>query len=417
MMKEDLLKIVKWTERYTKTDMLYVIKNSFWLNSSSVLTSIFSFILSILIAKFIDKEVYGTYQFILSIGVIINAFTLTGMNVAITNSIAKGEDDGILISSVKYQIKLSFIPFIIGLILSCYYFINGNVLIFYGILIVAIAIPLTNAFNTWNAYLNGKKDFKSIFLYTQFVNIIYYLSLILVIIKFPNLILLVFISLFSNLISNLIIYKNIIKKFNIKEKSIQLQESLNYGRNLSLSNILPIIMLQSDNLIIFHLLGPKMLAIYLFASNIPDRFISLLRPLSNIAFPKISSIPDENLYSNVIDKTFKLFYLSLFFAILYFFISEPLFKIFFNQYLTSVKYSQLYMLSLVASMTYSLLLVALQTRKSKYIYIINVIYPFLSLSLIYIGTLKFQITGTIIAKILSNIILLIALIIFLKRHK
>ncbi len=409
-----ILNIIKWSERYTNTDMVYVIKNTFWLNLNSTITSIFSFVLSILIARFIDKDVYGTYQFILSIGIIVNAFTLTGMNTAITNAVAKGEDDGILISSVKYQIRLSFIPFIVGLLISIYYLTQNNTIIFIGVFIVSIMIPLTNTFNTWGAFLNGKKDFKKIFIYNQIINIAYYSSLIFIIIKYPKTLILVFVSLTVTMLANLFIYKSIAKEINSRYYS---QETIDHGRKLSISNILPIILMQADNLIVFHILGPKMLAVYLFASNIPERFIGIIRPLSNIAFPKISVLPNENLYQNILQKTKKMFLLSLIFAIFYILISEPLFKIFFSEYMESLRYSQYYIVSLVISMTSSLFFIALQTRKSKYIYAINIAYPIVSLAILYILTNNMQITGTIIAKILSSIILMLTLIFFLKRHK
>lgn len=409
-----ILNIIKWSERYTNTDMVYVIKNTFWLNLNSTITSIFSFVLSILIARFIDKDVYGTYQFILSIGIIVNAFTLTGMNTAITNAVAKGEDDGILISSVKYQIRLSFIPFIVGLLISIYYLTQNNTIIFIGVFIVSIMIPLTNTFNTWGAFLNGKKDFKKIFIYNQIINIAYYSSLIFIIIKYPKTLILVFVSLTVTMLANLFIYKSIAKEINSRYYS---QETIDHGRKLSISNILPIILMQADNLIVFHILGPKMLAVYLFASNIPERFIGIIRPLSNIAFPKISVLPNENLYQNILQKTKKMFLLSLIFAIFYILISEPLFKIFFSEYMESLRYSQYYIVSLVISMTSSLFFIALQTRKSKYIYAINIAYPIVSLAILYILTNNMQITGTIIAKILSSIILMLTLIFFLKRYK
>ena len=99
---------LRFLERYTKTDMVYLAKNSFWMNSNTVITSGFSFILSIAFAHLVSKETYGVYQFLISISSIIGGLTLIGMNSAVTQAVARGFE-GVLRESVKVQLKFGLL--------------------------------------------------------------------------------------------------------------------------------------------------------------------------------------------------------------------------------------------------------------------------------------------------------------------
>ena len=78
------------SEKYTKTDMLYLARGGFWLTLGQGLGIIAGLLLVIGFANLLPKEVYGNYKFILSLGGIIGAFTLTGMSIAVTQAVARG---------------------------------------------------------------------------------------------------------------------------------------------------------------------------------------------------------------------------------------------------------------------------------------------------------------------------------------
>lgn len=409
-MRSVLLNILKKTEKYTKTDMIYVVKNSFWINTNTIIITILSFITSVLIANLLTKETYGIYQFILSIGLIINSLTLTGMNIAVTQAVARGFD-GVLKSSIKLQLKLAFIPFLTGLLISIYYFLNNNKILSLGILLTSIIIPLTNALNTWSAYLNGKKDFKTLFSYNQIINFLYYGSLFFCIFIAKDAIYLVSITLIANLISNYIAYRFTNKKYKITGNEDG--NALDYGIKLSISGILPTIAIHIDNLIIFHFLGAQNLAIYLFASNIPERFMNFLRPISNIALPKMATQKPEEIAKTMKDKIFRFLLLSSFFGIVYVIISPFVFNTIFKQYTDSIIYSQIYIISLVISTISSLPMTSLYATKSKKVYILNIIHPIFSITVLYLFIYKFGIWGAIYGKILTNIFLLTSSVFFI----
>lgn len=397
--KNKIVKALKWSEKYTKTDMVYLAKGGFWLNANTVITSVFAFALSIAFAKLVPKEIYGTYQFVISISSIIGAFTLTGMNTAITQAVARGFE-GTFKKSVKIQIKYGLIPLILGFIGYLYYLLNQNSFLSISIIIVAIILPLTNALNIWTAFLSGRKDFKHFFIYNQIINLFYYSGMIGVIFIFPNALLLVLTNFVLGLIANLIVYKSINKRY--PPNNQYEEKATEYGKKLSLSNILPMIILNIDNIIIFHLLGPASLAVYTFASNIPDRFISLIRPVSSLALPKFSEKSVEEIKLLLPQKIFRLILLSILFGLFYILIAPFIYKIIFSQYLESIFYSQIYIVAVMISTLGSMSITALFATRSSKIYLFNIINPIFNITTIIVGAYTFGIWGVIFGRIIGN---------------
>lgn len=397
--KNKIVKALKWSEKYTKTDMVYLVKNSFWINANTIVVSIFSFILAIFLAKYLDQNAYGTYQFLLSIGSILGALTLTGMNAAVTQSVARGLE-GVFKRSIETQIKFGIIPFTAGLTASLYYLINGNNTISLSLFIIAILLPFANTLNTWLSFLNGKKDFKNVFLYSQIINLLYYLGMIICIFIFPNSLSLILANFLLLTISNFIVYKLVIK--NHKPNDIEEVEAIDYGKKLSLSNILPLVALSIDNIIVFHLLGGSALAIYAFASNIPERLGSLLRPITVVAFPKFSQKNPSEIREILPGKILKLLIISTIFGLIYVFSAPYLFEIFFPRYTESILYSQLYTIVIVISIVSSLPFMSLLATRSNRIFYINIINPIFNIAVLYYSIYTFGLIGAIIGKIAGS---------------
>lgn len=404
LLKSHIYTLLRQSEKYTQTDMVYVAKNSFWVNANTVILTLGSFLLSILFARFVSKDVYGIYQFILSIGMILGAFSLTGMNAAITHASARGFD-GILRTSVWVQLKFSIIPFVIGTGISLYYLIQGNTLLSAGVLITALLLPITNSCSAWSAYLAGKKAFKLSFLYNQISNILYYGGIIISIIFFPQALTLVLATLTANFLAHLITYVHVSKTYVSNTENDP--QALDYGKKLSVSNILPIIALHADNLIVFHLLGAQNLAIYAFASNIPERFMSFLRPLSTIALPKLAQKSSNDIKESVLNKIGKFFVLATLWGLVYIAIAPLAYKLLFPQYIDSLPYSMLYVVFSIISTVVTLPITALFASQSNKIFQFNIINPLVNILCIFVGGYVYGIWGVIIGRIIGNSISLV----------
>lgn len=403
-LKSHLYTLLRQSEKYTKTDMVYLAKNSFWTNANTIVTSILAFILSILFAQFVSKDTYGTYQFLLSLGSIIGGLTLMGMNNAVAQAVARGYE-GTFKKAIYEQLKFAYIPFTVGILGAIYYFIFENITLSASLLIIAILLPLSNVFNTWSAYLTGKSEFRHQFLYSQLFNIIYYGGLFLLIVTNPDTLPLVSLTYILMVIGNICAYTLVTRTH--KPRDISDDEAIDYGKKLSLSNILPMIVLNIDNLIIFHFLGPTQLAVYAFASNIPERLGGIIKQISTIALPKLAKKNESELSRTIPQKTKQLFFISLISGVAYVIIAPFIFNIFFPAYTNSVIYSQVYTLVIILSITTSLPLTAIFATRSSYIYSLNISHPIYSTVLILAGVYYFGLWGALIGKIISGIILLV----------
>jgi O-antigen/teichoic acid export membrane protein len=398
--KRKVVSGLRWAEKYAKTDMVYLVQNSFWVNANTVITSIFSFVLSVLFARYVSKDVYGLYQFLISISSVLGALTLVGMNSAVTQAVARGHE-GVFQASIKTQARYGFASFAAGSVVSLYYFLQGNHLLSFALLIISFSLPLTNALNTWSAFLSGRKNFRGQFVFNQAVNFLYYAGLIAAIIYKPQTLPIICAAFVTNLVSNFFVYKRIVKKYAPNQNMEA--EALDYGKKLSFSSILPMIALNLDNIAIFHLLGPTQLAVYAFASNIPDRLLGLLRPISTIAFPKLAAKHPAEVSKIISKRTFQFLGLSFLCGLIYVVCAPLLFKIFFPQYLTSVTYSQIYMLAVVISTAASLPITSLFATRSKTIFAFNIANPLFNIAVIYGLAYAYGIWGAIFGRIIGNV--------------
>ena len=64
--KEKIYKLLRKSEKWTHTDMIYLAKGGFWLTLGQIISSVSSFALAVAFANFLPKEVYGNYKYIIS---------------------------------------------------------------------------------------------------------------------------------------------------------------------------------------------------------------------------------------------------------------------------------------------------------------------------------------------------------------
>ncbi|MGH7174938.1 MAG: hypothetical protein ACREGR_01095, partial [Minisyncoccia bacterium] len=89
-LRGDAVRFLRWSEKYTKTDMVYLAGAGFWSNLNFVIVSVFALLLSIAFANFLPKDVFGLYQYLLSLSALLTAITLASMNFAVSQSVARG---------------------------------------------------------------------------------------------------------------------------------------------------------------------------------------------------------------------------------------------------------------------------------------------------------------------------------------
>ena len=107
LLRNKILQLLRWSERYTKTDMVYVAGGSFWIILGRIGVLTISFVTMMAFARWFPKEMYGTYQFVLAGIDIASIFALSGLNTTLIRSIARNSE-GALITVIKKKMKWSW---------------------------------------------------------------------------------------------------------------------------------------------------------------------------------------------------------------------------------------------------------------------------------------------------------------------
>jgi O-antigen/teichoic acid export membrane protein len=400
-MKQRLINLLKRSEKHTKTDMVYLASGAFWGNFNSVILAGLSFVASILFAHFLTKEHYGTYQYILSIASLIGATTLTGMNSAITRAVARGHE-GEYRKSVRYQIKASIVPFILGIAVAAWYYIHGNYALAIAFVWVAIFLPLGSAFNTWAALLGGRKMFRVGSYYGLFNNLLSSIPVLCAIYFTQDFLWVLGVNYYFVFLSSFILYK--FSLTHLKPNNTEDTETLPYGTHLSFMAILGTLAAQLDSFLIFHFIGSAALAIYSFATIIPERLAGILKFIPGIAMPKLAEKTEEEVRTIIKKKIWVFLALIGVVIVGYALLSPIVFKTFFPTYTDSILLTQVYSLSFLSLAAIMLQTALTSQRKTKELYVVNVTMPIVRIILLTSLLFFFGIWGLLWAQIISNVI-------------
>jgi O-antigen/teichoic acid export membrane protein len=402
------------SESFFKTDMVYLARGGFWLNSTVIFTSLFSFILSIAFANLLPKETYGIYQYILSVSGLLTAFTFSGMNTAITQAVARGYD-GVLMASIRPQLKWNLIPALAAVIWALYYLVNDNITLFFGMMLVSVSLPIINTFNSYSAFLNGKKEFKKMALYYMSNMFIYYMLMFLCIIFVPYAIALVFVNLIINSIVIWVIYRRVIAKFapvDTNDASIK-----PYAYHLSFMNVCGTIAANIDNFLVFHYLGAASLATYSLATILPEKIGGLFKFIPTASFPKFVEKSPEEIKASILRKLLPLSIFVILPIIAYVLVAPHVFRVLYPQYLDAVPYSQIYSLTLISIMS-SIIITAFHAHKKvRELYILNTVLPIFQIMIQVIAIILWGFMGLVISKVISALLLNLSTLLLINSHQ
>ncbi len=344
--KQIIRNILHVGQRYFKTDMIYLAKNGFWLTLGQVSISFFAFMLTIAYANMLPKDSFGTYKYILSLGSVFGAITLTGLSTALTRAVSRDSHESLL-TIFWVQLRWSlWITFFAGLG-SLYYLLNENTVLATALLIIAVFSPISQAGGLYLSFLNGKRDFRRKSIYDIFYNLIPAISIFISLFFTTNPVILVFVFFISYTLAALLFFILTIKRYPDTEKGVVHPETITYAKHLSIMNLLSAGASQIDKVLIFHYLGPLQLAIYAFALSPISQLASLLRSINILSFPKFSSTSKELIQGTLPEKLARL-WIPLALVVAAYCIAAPfVYKILFPEYLDAVIYSQIYALSLL----------------------------------------------------------------------
>lgn len=411
-LKSNIHAFLRWSEKYTKTDMVYLAKGGFWLVGGSITSSLIGFLLTIIFANLLPKETFGSYKYVLSFVGILSIPALPGMGTAIAQTVAQG-NEGSFISSLKTKIKWGFLSTIFSFILSSYYYINQNNILAISFFLIGIFIPFMESFGIYSNYLHGKKLFSMQSKFDVFSQLTAGIITTITIFFTKNLFILLFAYLTAWTLVRFIGLNLTLKKFPPNDKKDP--SVITYSKHLSLMRVIGTISSSLDKILLWHFLGPIQVATYVLALSIPTHLNNLTRSINRLAFPKLAQQKPDNLKRTLPSKIFRLFVAIIFVVIFYIIFAPLIFKLFFPKYMEAVLYSQIFSIILLAQPISMISTMLGAHSMKKELYWLNTLSPIfyiiLQISLIPV----FGITGAVFSFVGSKIFESLILIYFIKK--
>ena len=399
--KSLLMRWLKKSERIFKTDMVYLASGSFWLGVGQVVSWISGFLLTLALANLMSKESYGLYRLALSIMGILSIFTISGINDSLIRSIAKGFD-GSLGPATWARVKGGAVGSLVALGIAAYYFFHANVPLALACLLIAAFMPFFDPFSNFSAYLQGKKDFKRLTIYSGCNQIIAVAVLVATVFLTRNFLLVLLAYLGSYTLMRLAAYLWVSIK--MKTSKEQDPEVVRYGAHLSVMNVIVTIASQLDRLLLFHFLGPAEVASYSIAIAPPDQIKQGLNIMAKLIYPRFSGHSEAAIKENIRNKVI-LFGLAAFVGIVVYIILAPyFFALFFSQYMGVVFISQLFSLSMFNAVFGPVELFMEAHAKVKEQYWVNGITSTFQILSMVAGVVYFGLIGLIVARMATRFV-------------
>lgn len=401
--------IQKTLGTFLRTDVQYLVKGSFWLSLNKIVNIGVALVLSMLYARYISKDVYGSYRYIMTVIGICGICALPGMGTAVIRSMARGFFGSFRTASVTIFL------FSFGISIACagaafYFSFIGNTVLAIGFFSASLLVPFSEGLGTWRTYFTATKTFHKGTLLSSGIQIAYGVSMIGIIsilaifpLTAPLMVcLLVSTYLLTHAIPNILLTRRVLKT--IPPDAPHDPDSLKYGFHLSALEIPSTIATYLDSVMLYMFLGPSALAIYSFALAPVDHLKSLFGTTATVSMPKLAEKTSNSEASSILQKTLpgKLFRASIFTAlvIIFYILAAPfLFQILFPNYIEAVPYTQVFAVSL-AFFPLSVFGTALKAEGNiKKIYVYSIGEPLIQIAAILILVPLYGLWGAIAARV------------------
>jgi len=387
---------------YLGLDLEYFVKNYLCLIVAQGISMILGLALSVAFARLLTKELYGQWNYILSIIGIVGLLTLPGMNQAIIQSVARG-GDGVLVKGTQERFKWSILASIAVLGTGVYYFLSGSALLGQGLMISSLFLPFYHNFQTYAAFLSGRKRFDKVAKYQIIIEITSILLTVFAIYLSRNLTLILVVYLFSFSVLRGYFFR-LTAKDTGKEGCDK--GALTFGKHVTIQNIPGAITGWGDKIIIGALLSFPELAIYSIARSVANSIRLALSPIARLSFPKLSEMDEKGAYSAVRKRFAYLLIFTVFICGITIVLCPYVIPFLYSQkYAASVFYAQILLVALVFGIPTSILSQALfpSQRKVGDMYKLQLFGVISQVIFIFALIFKFGLLGVVIARVLANL--------------
>lgn len=334
-MKNAVNKAITYIGKVFNFDAHYFAKNTFWLLLGQAMASVSAFLVTVVFANYVPKNIVGDYRLILAIYSVLAFFALSGLSAALIRSIVH-EQDGSLSLALRTKKKYGLVAFFFGVLASMYFWIlKDNAVFGVSILIMSICLPIIESYSVFLPYLQGKHEFRFSSISSGVIKIISSIAVIVTAYISPEVVYLIAAFYLTQAVVVYIQYKFLIKKFPQKN-NVEDEEMVPYSKHTTLAGVFYMLLGQADKFIVYHFFGPVSLASYWIASTIPQEVSRVVVTVLQVAYPKFVK-GEHGSMKYVLAKKLKVLTLILLgVSTLYVFLAYPFFYVFFPQYINEV---------------------------------------------------------------------------------
>jgi O-antigen/teichoic acid export membrane protein len=279
-----------------------LVKNIFLVFGLRGIQKILGLVVIFVLVRSLDQELFGVYNFALTCVGLCSVFTLPGLNNAVMQSIARN-NPGTYQKLMPVGFFASFIGSLILFLVGLWYWMHDNQELGTTIFICAVVFPFAKGLTQWRAFKTGEEDFKAILKSEGFTLFIRNLLMIIALLLVPGSIVLP-ITIFFVVTALQNTVQTYFTSRSIPPNASAEEECLSYGFKLSLYKGLDIVATQLDRMLIFFLLSPAALALFIAALKIPQLIKRLILDIAVALGPRFAK---HTHYKAHVDKNLRIF--------------------------------------------------------------------------------------------------------------
>jgi len=368
-----------------------------WLTLGQMVSVLAALLLSVAFANLLPKDTFGLYRYVLSVVGLLTIPTLSGMNTAVIQAVAR-RHEGVVLSALKTKIRWGLLGGLASIFLSGYYYFSNNPTLTICFLIAAVFLPFMDSFTLYGAFLEGKKLFDISTKYKIFTQIVSVVTLIITLFLTKDIFFVLFAYFIPYTLFRFVFLKITLKKFFPNQQKDP--QTIPYGKHLSLISVIGAIGNYLDKILVFHYLGAAELAIYSFAIAPPEQIKGLIKSVQSLILPKFSQRTKKEIKTTLLSKTLRFGLFIALITAIYIFLAPYLYGILFPQYSQSIFYSQLFSISLITAISILPVTVLQSQMAKKQLYQLNIYSPLLQIILLFLFIHFYGLLGIILARVI-----------------
>jgi O-antigen/teichoic acid export membrane protein len=345
-LKKPLYRLLRSTEKYTKTDMVHFFSANFWLNFSRIISVGTGMTLTVAFANLLTPEQFGTYKYVIAAAGLFATFSLNGLTIAVTRAAAQGKFHvipAVVRSGALWSMPASIAAFGV----SVYYFSQGNNDLGFAFLFIAINNSFSNGIGTTKGVWFAAGKFKVGTLLGLPKIIVPFIIILLTIVITENIVWILLAYFLSNLLLSFFGYWLMEWWFKIKKSKEDVSDTIKFGKQMTVLGFLQLASGQIDQLLLWHFVGPVGLATYALALGPVREAQGLLNNFLTVLFPKIASKTESEVHTTLPTRLWQMFFVSAALTVLYIATVPFLFTYLFPKYMAAVVVSQVLALTIL----------------------------------------------------------------------